>query len=277
MLQGCGTYGIVSRSGFASPMPTSPTFQPARGAERMLRRGGLKVLRRIGVTHQVTRAQGAWFRIDMADLVDSCIARDALWEGPQVNILAASARASGATLFLDIGANIGFYSIMFATHALAPRIIAFEPDPGNFARLAANLRINGLQTRVDAVQLALGDADSEVVLHEGASWNRGESTIAVPEQTPQLVAHRVRQARFDDLHALKGETVIVKIDVEGYEFHTLRGMERTLRDNACLLQIEHYGTEFERLKAAMEGYGYRFLRTIAIDHYFSNDSRLSAG
>jgi FkbM family methyltransferase len=256
-------------------MPTFLTFQPAIGAARLLRRGLAAGLRRIGVRHQVTRAHGAWFRVDMADFVDSSIALEGVWEGPQVEILAAAARARNAGLFLDIGANTGFYSIMFATHNLTPRVIAFEPDPGNFARLSANLRINGLEKRIEAVQLALGDAGGEVVLYEGASWNRGESTIAVPEQTPQFVSHRVCQARFDDLHALKGETIVIKIDVEGYEFHTLRGMERTLRDNACLLQIEHYGDEFERLKAVMEGYGYRFLRTVYIDHYFFNDSRLS--
>lgn len=258
-------------------MPPPPTFEPSSGAARLVRRAVAGALHRIGLRHQITRAQGAWFHVDMADFVDSSIAFDGVWEGPQVEILAGAARAGNAGLFLDIGANTGFYSIMFATHALTPRVIAFEPDPGNFARLAANLRINGLDKRIEAVQLALGDADSEVVLHEGASWNRGESTIAVPEQTPQLVSHRVRQARFDDRYALRGETIIIKIDVEGYEFHTLRGMERTLRDNACLVQIEHYGDEFERLKAAMEGYGYRFLRTVYIDHFFSNDPRLGGG
>lgn len=251
----------------------STVFRPARGAMRLLRRGVTDAQRAMGRMHQVTRAQGAWFRVDMKDFVDSCIAYDGVWDGQQLDILAAAARTSGATYFLDIGANTGFYSIMFAVHGLASRIIAFEPDPGNHARLATNLRLNKLEKRIEVVQIALGDADKDVVLFEGAEWNRGESTIAVPEQTPQLVSHRVRQARFDDLYALKGETVVIKIDVEGYEFHALRGLARTLRDNACLLQIEHYGDEFERLKAVMEDSGYRFLRSLDIDHYFANDSR----
>ena len=91
-----------------------------------------------------------------------------------------------------------------------------------------------------------------------------------PEQTPQEVTFRVRQARFDDQYALKDQSIIVKMDVEGYEFKALEGMERTLRDNACYLQVEHYGTELERLKAQCESYGYRFLRTRDIDHFFTN-------
>lgn len=254
-------------------MPQAPVFRPARGAARLLRRGVTNAKRAVGRIHQVTRAQGAWFRVDMKDFVDSCIAYDGVWDGQQLDVLAAAARASGATYFLDIGANTGFYSVMFAVHDLAPRIIAFEPDPGNHARLATNIGLNRLEKRIEVVQLALGDADEDVVLYEGAEWNRGESTIAVPEQTPQLVSHRVRQARFDDLYVLKGETIVIKIDVEGYEFHTLRGLARTLRDNACLLQIEHYGDEFERLRTVMEESGYRFLRSLDIDHYFGNDSR----
>ena len=64
------------------------------------------------------------------------------------------------------------------------------------------------------------------------------------------VTFRVRQARFDDQYALKDQSIIVKMDVEGYEFKALEGMERTLRDNACYLQVEHYGTELERLRDA---------------------------
>ena len=87
--------------------------------------------------------------------------------------------------FVDVGANSGFYSVMFATRNLAERIVAFEPDPGNYARLMSNLTLNGFVTRVDARRLALGDNKREVTLYEGAKWNRGKSSIAVPDQTPR--------------------------------------------------------------------------------------------
>jgi FkbM family methyltransferase len=134
----------------------------------------------------------------------------------------------------------------------------------------ANLKANNLTARIEAVALALGDTDGEVTLYEGARGNRGESTIVVPEQTPREVIFRVRQARFDDRYTFAGKTMIIKMDVEGYEFHTLAGMERTLRDNACYLQIEHYGERHEELKARVADFGYRYLHTHDIDLFFTN-------
>jgi FkbM family methyltransferase len=239
--------------------------------ERSVRRLYSDLLTRLGIVPHVMRAQGARFLVDPEDFIDRCIAHDGMWEEVQLEELAALARRRNVDAFLDIGANTGFYSIMFAVKNLADRIIAFEPDPGNFARLIANLSANGrLMDRVEAVPLAVGDTDGEVILYEAHRYNRGESTIVVPEQTPQQVKFRVRQIRLDDQYAFAGRTLIVKMDVEGYEFHALAGMERTLHDNACYLQIEHYGERHEELKARMAGYGYRYLHTHGIDLFFTN-------
>jgi FkbM family methyltransferase len=243
---------------------------PLRPWQQATRKLYCAALRRLGLAPHVMRAQGARFVVDTDDFVDRCIAFDGIWEGDQLERLAALASARPIDVFVDAGANTGFYSVMFATRRLAQRIIAFEPDPGNHARLMANLRANGLTDRIETVSVALGDQSSEVTLYEGAPWNRGESTIAVPEQTPQEHSHQVRQVRFDDLYGFNGANIIVKMDVEGYEFHALGGMERTLRDNACYLQVELYSERIDELTAWFAERGYRFLLTQEIDHFFTN-------
>lgn len=156
-----------------------------------------KILGRLGVASYVVRAQGARFRVNTVELIDRHLALFGIWERQQLDDLGALATTRKIDCFLDVGANVGVYSIMFALRNWADRIIAFEPDPGNYARLMANLTLNDLQRQVEAVPLALGDQASDVKLYEGASWNRGNSTIAVPEQTPQEFWHIVKQARFD--------------------------------------------------------------------------------
>jgi FkbM family methyltransferase len=252
-------------------MPSPQHFRhPIGPIERAARKLYSGALQRLGFVPHVMHAQGARFLVDPSDYIDECIAHDGMWEAPQLEDLAELASRRTIDLFLDIGANAGFYSIMFATKRLAGQIIAFEPDPGNYARLTANLDANDLAGRVTAVALALGDRASDVTLYEGAKWNRGESTIAVPEQTPRERTFNVRQVRFDDEYSIASKTIIVKIDVEGYEFHTLTGLERTLRENQCYLQIELYSDRFEELKAHLAGLGYRYLHTHYIDHFFTN-------
>ncbi len=252
-------------------MPAARHFRfPISRLEWTWRKIYSATLRKFGVNPHVVRAQGARFLVDTTDYIDQCIAYDGMWEAPQLEMLAELCRRRKIDCFLDVGANAGFYSIMFAIKKLTDRIIAFEPDPGNYARLVANLALNDLSSRVEAVPLALGDANSEVTLYEGAKWNRGESTIAEPDQTPKEFTHRIRQTRFDDAFSLARQNIIIKMDVEGYEFHALAGMERTLRDNACYLQVELYSDRLEELKALFARLGYRFLHTEYIDHFFTN-------
>jgi FkbM family methyltransferase len=173
-------------------------------------------------------------------------------------------------LFLDIGANAGFYSAIVASKNLAKEVIAFEPDPGNYARLKANLEANNLQEEVWALQQALGDKADEVTLTESNEYNRGESYITQSDMPAGAITHRVKQVKFDDEYQIKNKHILVKMDIEGYEFHALAGMERTLRDNLCYLQVELYSDRIEELKALFQRLNYRFVGTFEIDHYFTN-------
>ena len=256
-------------------MTGARTFRHPIGAfERTLRTIYDKAMRAIGRVPYVTRAQGARFVVDTTDLIDREIALNAIWEADQLEDFAAVCRVHKVDCFLDIGANAGVYSIMLAVKNLGGEIIAFEPDPGNRARLLANIAANGLEKKIHVVANAVGDKAGEVTLMEAGSHNRGESWIAHPDKPPEeakgVASHVVRQVRFDDTFALSGKTILVKMDVEGSEFHALAGMERALRDNRCYLQVELYSDRFEELKSLFARLGYRYLKTNYIDHYFTN-------
>lgn len=252
-----------------------PIFRHHVGeAELALRRLYSDGLRRLGLRSHVILAQGLRFHVDTEDLIDRSLAHFGMWEGGQIEDLAQACLRHRADCFLDIGANAGVYSLMLASRRIVPRIVAFEPDPGNFARLMANLEANGLQNAVEALPLALGHAAGDVTLMQSGDWNRGESWIAhpdkPPEEAPGVATHVVRQVRFDDEFAMSGQMLVVKMDVEGSEFHALTGMRRTLAENRCYLQVELYSNRFEELKALFAGLGYRYLRTDNIDHIFTN-------
>lgn len=251
------------------------TFRhPIGPLERTLRGLYDRTMRALGRVPYIARAQGASFVVDTTDLIDREIAINAIWEAEQLEDFASVCRTHAADYFLDIGANAGVYSILLAIKGLGGEIVAFEPDPGNRARLIANIAANDLQNRIRVVAEAVGDRAGEVTLMEAGSHNRGESWIAHPdkrpEEAPGVATHVVRQVRFDDTFAIVGKTLLIKMDVEGSEFHALTGMQRTLRDNRCYLQVELYSDRFDDLKALFARLGYRYLKTNYIDHYFTN-------
>ena len=252
---------------------------PLSPVERAARKAYCNTMQWLGYRDFVIAAQGAYFVVGTADLIDRSIAWFGIWEGEQLEDLARVCDTRKADYFFDIGANAGIYSILFATKRLVPRVVAFEPDPGNYAHLLANLHVNNLADRIQTLPLAVGSQAGEVELMEAGSHNRGESWIAhpdkPPEEAPGVATHRVRQIRFDDEFAIAGKTLVIKMDVEGSEFHALAGMERTLRDNACYLQVELYSDRFDELTALFQRLGYRYLKTSYIDHYFTNIPDLS--
>ena len=254
---------------------TSRYFRfPISQVEQTARKAYCNTMQWLGYRDFVVSAQGAFFVVGTADLIDRSIAWFGIWEGEQLEDMARVCDTQRADYFFDIGANAGIYAILFAMKGLVPHVVAFEPDPGNYAHLLANLHVNKLAGKVRTLPLAVGAQAAEVALMEAGRHNRGESWIAhpdkPPEEAPGVATHRVRQVRFDDEFAIEGKTLVIKMDVEGSEFHALAGMARTLRQNACYLQVELYSERFDELKALFEGLGYRYLKTAYIDHYFTN-------
>jgi FkbM family methyltransferase len=255
-------------------MPSRYFRYPIGRTELALRKLYSESMRLLGYRIHTVRAQGARFVVDTEDLIDRSIAWFGIWEGDQLEDLAQACRAFKADYFFDIGANAGVYSVLFALKGIVPAVVAFEPDPGNHAHLLANLSANALNEKVRVLPYAVGVQPGEVELMEAGSHNRGESWVAhpdkPPEEAPGVAVHKVRQVRFDDEFTIVGKTLVIKMDVEGSEFHALKGMERTLRENACYLQVELYSDRLDELKALFAGLGYRYLKTSHIDHYFTN-------
>lgn len=255
-------------------MPQSVFHHPLSQYEVAERQAFAASMVRLGYDRFVMAAQGAKFLVGETDLIDRSIAHFGMWEGSQLDSLAEICARRPVDLFLDVGANSGFYTVMMVMKNLVREAIAFEPDPGNHAHLMANLFLNNLETRVAVHKVAVGDKAGEVTLSEAGEHNRGESWVVhedkPPEEAATVATHRVAQIRFDDEFRLAGRTVVMKMDVEGSEFHALDGMRRLLAENEVYAQVELYSDRIEDLKSFFASLGYRYLRTDYIDHFFTN-------
>lgn len=169
-----------------------------------------------------------------------------------VQVAVADALAPGG-VFLDVGANVGFFSLL-AARAVGPRgsVCAIEPVPANAARIRANARRNRLTT-VTVLELAASDAAGRTTLLLAA--HPGGAVVASAGRPPDATGSiEVATATIDDLVAsgqLRPPTV-VKIDVEGAEAAVLVGMASTLRVHRPVVVCEIDGADRSAVAAKRE-------------------------
>jgi FkbM family methyltransferase len=138
---------------------------------------------------------------------------------------------------LDIGANIGWYSVLLNRLSVAgARIVAFEPDPESYRLLARNLEANGA-TRVTALKVALGDSRGFAELHRYKGSNNGRHTLLAGDDSGGRVRVPVYtlQDVWESQHLGPRPIRFLKIDVEGFEYFVLRGAGDLLARCACVL------------------------------------------
>lgn len=134
-------------------------------------------------------------------------------------------------LFVDIGANIGSYTIL-ASGVRRATTLAFEPDPDTVAALRRNIEINDLGGRATVDECALGDRDGTVLFTQGLDTVNRVAVKGEPS------ARSVSVRRLDSVISA-GHPTMIKMDVEGYEEAVVRGAQRLLADEGLkVIELE---------------------------------------
>lgn len=144
-------------------------------------------------------------------------------------------RVRDGGVILDVGANIGWYSLLLSKRFPTARILALEPEPVNHGLLVANLARNGC-ANVQAFELAASDRGGEEPLYLYPQKNQGRHSLLRLHDFGSIT---IRSVRLDDFLAeqrVDPATVdFVKIDIEGYEYHALSGAPRLLAARPVIL------------------------------------------
>lgn len=155
------------------------------------------------------------------DLVSDRLREARLWE-PFETRLCLGLVTPGAVC-VDVGANLGYFTVLAAAQAgSGGRVHAFEPDPDNFALLAANVALNGLVDRCTLSPLALSDHAGEGFLYRSGD-NLGDHQVYPGDgERPAL------PIRFARGEAVLGNAVdaidFLKVDTQGSEAAVLAGL-----------------------------------------------------
>lgn len=154
-------------------------------------------------------------------------------------------------IFLDVGGNIGWYSLVAASHG-AKKVYTFEPNPSNVVRICESLRLNEWTNVVDVMMVGVSDTMGKQKLFKVDPNNPGMFSFdenrakKFNHGNPEIVSGEFQLVTLDefaqsmgwlDLDDGKGATNIrfFKLDVEGFEPKIIRGAQKLFRSRIVQL------------------------------------------
>ncbi|MGE3800033.1 MAG: FkbM family methyltransferase [Candidatus Kapaibacterium sp.] len=148
-------------------------------------------------------------------------------------------------VFIDIGANIGWYSLIASKLSPNGIIHAFEPVPFIFNKMKRNWELNGFQNEIHFNNLALGeDENGEITIYTFEGLYHGHSSLSTLNRD-DYKASTVPMTTLD--HYIAEHQVdrvdLIKMDTEGAELQVLHGATALLESDAPPIWVIELNTE----------------------------------
>ena len=161
------------------------------------------------------------------------------------------------TSFVDAGANVGLFSSTierFQKLYSDINIYAFEANPDTFQRLLKTIE----HTNVRAYNIALSNDEKELEFVQGVvSHVFAEKTYIRPYHLKNQKITKVQAKRLDQFD-IKGDSIILKIDVEGHEYEVLEGARKLFDSNrVSVVYLDGYRKK-EKVLPFLQDYGFTF-------------------
>lgn len=128
------------------------------------------------------------------------------------------------SVVVDVGANIGYYTIL--TAKIAKKVYAFEPEKRAFEILQRNVRQNKLKNVV-LINKAVGSENKKVRIKKNKN-NFGDSRVVTGKDIDCIKLDNLIREKID----------VVKIDVQGYEFEVWKGMTKIVKKDKPVIFME---------------------------------------
>jgi FkbM family methyltransferase len=220
----------------------------------------------------LARRLGARWLLDPRNWIDNRMLAGAPFEPQQLAFAEALISRHQIDTLIDIGANIGLYTVLLGRLPEVSAVHSFEPVARNAAQLHANLFLNRLAGKCTVWRLALGDSDREVTLYidpRSTGLSRIDLSSSGRDNTVFCEQERVRSARFDDVLDLDRVRAFVKIDVEGHALAVLKGMQGFLAHNWVWLQVELATPEAAAVVSWLRQADYEQIALVGADAFFA--------
>ena len=176
------------------------------------------------------------------ELIGNAIIKEGMWEPVIHHFLIFLLKNMQNPICLDVGANIGTYSLSMAPHC--KEILAFEPTQENFKLLEQNASLNKL-TNIQPCNFGLSNLQKEIEIYlpedqEGDPKNFGTYRIELNTEEKKQKSEKILVRPGDDVVLEKKleKLDFIKIDVEGHETQCLLGLKDSIKKFQPVITIE---------------------------------------
>lgn len=186
----------------------------------------------------------------------SCIHKQLFWYGNReyysVGVLKGFKEFLAGGVVLDIGANIGVYSLLLSRLVGCGSVVAVEPFFENFKLLVENIVLNNVRN-VHPYSFAFGSEDGfgDLFVSSNSNWcNMVSGSVSVPVTVRSVDSFLCGMTKFP---------VFVRMDVEGFESEILKGMDLLLSKYSPVLMVEYHKqtiVDFESFYDLLSNNGY---------------------
>lgn len=172
---------------------------------------------------KLSAASGVTMQLVPGDRVSDVIAFTGIYEADFTRRVVRLARKGGT--MIDVGAKLGYFSVLWTASNASNRCIAFEAAPRNLEILRKNVDQNRMNERIRLVPCAAAAKSGKLLFDLGPEDQRGWGGIAAVKGERQI---EVQAVRVDEIVAADKPITLLKVDVEGADAWALMGCERLL-------------------------------------------------
>ena len=203
------------------------------------------------------------FFLNIRDAIDRELFMNGYYEEKQLNILSKNIKKYSINNFIDIGSNIGIYSMLMAKNHSNLTIHAFEPHIDAFNRLKENVKLNNFSNNIYLHDYALSNKNGDSFLEAKNRFGLSQSGGAKISDNGNI---KIKYKIGDDLIKIKNEHIAIKIDTEGHELLVLHGIKNLLTKNKVFLQIEIFPQNTAAVSQFLNNIGFRLITKNQFTH-----------
>jgi FkbM family methyltransferase len=233
-----------------------------------------KIFELFNIKNIIIKKEGIFLSINLKNPIDRQIFFKDDYEEEQIYYLKRLIKKYNIKRFIDIGAHMGIYSSLISNENI--KVIAFEPYKKSFEQLKLNKQLNNFDN-LTINNYALSDVSKKITMWVSEKEKTGGMSIfdKNDEELKKYLDKNLMKVEADsfigdDVLKFEKEILAIKIDVERHEYKVLKGINKLLKKNDVVIQVEIFNKRQNDIIRYLKENNFINFHSINNDFYFKN-------